>query len=323
MKSRLCSTVTLVLIAFLLAPTIGGQIGAPRKNLLKNIRAKSQKGPKVRDRIEQLRATHGAVRGALEAFEKRGYKPKIDDAITVTGSIDLTSEVPHKKTHHAAQQSTVTGDGVEIIFITVVDLYNEWQGTAIANFFDANGALEEQYVADVVITRSEYSYSELTARFELKFESDGVGYLNHRPGMFTSFNLGTPVQQQAAPLNLVPSQFSSTEQMDAYYNLYPEQILIDSMPGGGGGGGDILPILPTRLSKPQGWSGRPPISPWTFYTITGWGPMAQQVGRGCSATTVGCGVAAWLGAPALACAAGTCATVTINAAMNNLSVVRR
>ena len=121
----------------------------------------------------------------------------------------------------------------------MLDSFPNREGITIANFYNANGALEEQYVADVVITRSEYSPSEWTARFELKFESDGIGYLNHRPGMFTNFNLGTPVQQQTAPLSLDASQFDSTEQMDAYYNLYPEQALIDYVQAGGdGGGGD-------------------------------------------------------------------------------------
>jgi len=40
-----------------------------------------------------------------------------------------------------------------MVFISTVELFNEWQGTTIANFYDANGALEEQYVADVVIRR--------------------------------------------------------------------------------------------------------------------------------------------------------------------------
>ncbi len=31
-------------------------------------------------------------------------------------------------------------------FITAVELLNEWQGTIITNFYDVNGALEQQYV---------------------------------------------------------------------------------------------------------------------------------------------------------------------------------
>ena len=333
-KKGISSALSLGLIAslFVFSPS-GAQTNGRRKNPVKNIKARSEKGPKVGDRVKQLRATSKAVNAALEAFEKKGHKPKFDEAFSFTGNVERPREVALRKTHHASQQTTVSGDGVEIIFTTVVDLYNEWQGTAIANFYDASGALEEQYVADVVITRSEYNSSQWTANFELKFESDGIGYLNHRPGMFTNFDLGTPIQQQSAPLSLDSSQFASTEQADEYYNLYPDQYYYDNAGGGdgGGGGGGIQPIQQQQArlvkrahaAKPQRCCGGPRISPWAFYTITGWGNMAGQVGRGCTATTVGCGVAALLGAPALACAAGTCTAVVVGAAMNNLRIVRR
>jgi uncharacterized protein YxeA len=324
MKTRLCSAVSLILIASLFSFTTLAQTNTQRKNPLRNIRAKSEKGPKIKEKIEQLRATHNSVRAALEAFEKKGHKPKIDDAISITGNIDLTREVAFRRANHARQQATITGDGVEVIFITVVDLYNEWQGIAIANFYDANGGLEEQYVADVVITRSEYSPSEWTARFELKFESDGVGYLNHRPGMFTNFSLGTPVQQQTAPLSLNASQFASTEQADAYYNLYPLQVLYDIVqPGGSDGGGDILPIQPARFSKPQ-WYGPPRVSPWAFYTVTGWGATARSVGIGCSIAAGACSVGVVLGGiSAVGCLGTGCTGAVLWAAGNNLRVVRR
>ena len=135
-----------------------------------------------------------------------------------------------------------------------------------------------------------------------------------------------------APLSLDSSQFVSTEQMDQYYDLYPEQYYYDNAGGGNGegGGGSIQPIQPIQqarlvkrahAAKPQRCCGGPRVSPWTFYTITGWGNMARQVGVGCTATTVGCSVAALLGAPALACAAGTCTAVVVGAAMNNLRIV--
>jgi len=325
MKTRLCSAVSLILIASLFSFTTLAQTNTRRKNPLINIRAKSQKGPKVKEKIERLRSSHNSVRAAFEAFEKRGHKPKIDDAVSITGNVEPTREVAYRRLNHASQQATITGDGIEVIFIAVVDLYNEWQGIAIANFYDPNGTLEEQYVADVVITRSEYSPSEWTARFELKFESDGIGYLNHRPGMFTNFNLGTPVLQQAAPLSLDPSQFASTEQMDAYYNLYPEQALIDSFQGGSDGGGGILPLQPARFATPQRGPGAVfPVSPWAFHTITGWGNMARSVGVGCSFVAGACTVGVLLGGiSAAGCLGAGCTLVTLNAARNNLRVVRR
>jgi len=325
----------LITSLFVFSPS-GAQTNGRRKNPLKTVKeARLEKGVNIGERVKQLRATNNVVNAALEAFEKKGHKPKFDEAFSFSGKFEQPREVALRRAHHASQQTSISDDGVEIIFITTLDLQNEWQGTTIANFYDANGTLEEQYVADVVITRSEYVPSEWTARYELKFESDGIGYLNHRPGMFTNFALGTPILQQSAPLTLDQSQFVSTEQMDSYYNLYPEQLLYDNPGGGdGGGGGGIQPIQPIQqarlvkrahAAKPQGgWGGRPPVSPWTFYTITGWGNMARSVGVGCSIAAGACTVGVLLGGiSAAGCLGVGCTAVTLNAARNNLRIVRR
>jgi len=133
------------------------------------------------------------------------------------------------------------------------------------------GALEEQYVANMVITRSEYNLSQWTARFEVKYEADGIGYPNHRPRNVYKLCLGYFDSTASSPLSIDPSQFTSTDQRSAYYNLHAEQALYDSLQSGGDGGGNILPLQPARFVKPQagGWGGRPP-TPWTFYTFTGW-----------------------------------------------------
>ncbi len=322
---------TVLLILSLFTSVLAG-LAAPEQqspeNPLKHIKARTEKGPNVGNRIRQLSGTNDSVHRALEAFEKRGHTPKIDEAISFRGGIDRagqvayqTGQVGQRKANHTSQQATITGDGVEVIFITALDLYNEWQGTTIANFYDANGALEEQYVADVVITRSEYNLSDWTARFELKYEADGIGYLNARPGMFTSFALGTPIQQQAAPLSLDPSQFASPDQMSAYYNLYPEQIFYDNLPPGGGdrgGGGGIQPIQPARFAKPQRPPLLPPMSPWFF--ITGWGSAAKSAGLLCSAAAGGCGLASaiFAGATFGPCAVAGCGAGVIYAAETNL-----
>jgi len=213
-RKGVSSALTLGLIASLFAfSPSGAQTNGRRNNRLKNVKeARLEKGVKIGERVKQLRATNNVVNAALEAFEKKGHKPKFDEAFSFSGKFEQPREVALRRAHHASQQTSISDDGVEIIFITTLDLQNEWQGTTIANFYDANGALEDQYVADVVITRSEYVPSEWTARYDLKFESDGIGYLNHRPGMFTNFDLGTPILQQSAPLSLDPSQFASTEQ---------------------------------------------------------------------------------------------------------------
>lgn len=333
-KSVSCALTLGILASLFVFSPSGAQTNGRRKNPLKPVKAaRLEKGVNVGERVKQFRATNNTVNAALEAFEKKGHKPKFDEAFSLNGIVEQPREVAPKKSHHASQQSTISEEGVEVIFITTLALQNEWQGTTIANFYDANGVLEEQYVADVVITRSEYVPSEWTARYELKFESDGIGYLNHRPGMFTNFNLGTPILQQSAPLNLDQSQFASPQLMDSYYDLYPSQLLYDNPPGGDGegGGGGILPIQQqarlvkrAHAAKPQGWWGRPPVSPWTFHTITGWNNMARDVGVGCSIAAGACAVGVLLGGiSAVGCLGVGCTAVTLNAGRNHLRVVRR
>ncbi len=334
-RIRLCLAALLGIALFVAVLPAGLAQWQHPESPLKHIRARLEKGPKVGNRIRQMRGVNNSVHKALEAFEVRGHAPKIDEAISIRGGNDQqagqaayqTGQAVQRKANHTSQQTTITGDGVEVIFITALSLYNEWQGTTIANFYDANGALEEQYVADVVITRSQYNPSDWTARFELKYEADGVGYLNERPGMFTDFALGTPIQQQAAPLSLDPSQFASPDQMSAYYNLYPEQVFYDNLPPGGGdrgGGGGIQPIQPARFAKPQPPFG-PPISPWAFFRVTGWGSAAKSAGLLCGSAAGGCAIASAIFAETTwaPCAVAGCGGGVIYAAATNLRISRR
>lgn len=333
-KKRVGSALALILIGSFSVFNLSAQTNGRRNNPLKTIKtikARSEKGSRVGDRVKQLRATNNTVNAALEAFEKKGHKPKFDEAISVTGNVERPREVARRRTHHASQQTTISGDGVEVIFITTLSLENEWQGTTIANFYDANGALEEQYVADVVITRSEYDHTEWTTRFELKFESDGIGYLNHRPGMFTNFNLGTPILQQSAPLSLDASQFASTEQMDEYYNTYPDQFYYDNPGGGGdGGGGGIQPIQQQQArlvkrahaAKPQQGMLVPIRYP---FTVIGWRGAGREAGLICGSAAGGCALASaiFAGTTWGPCTVQGCGAGVIYAAVNNLRFRRR
>ena len=201
----------------------------------------------------------------------------------------------------------------------------------IAHFYDATGALTDTYVADVVITRSEYNPADWTARFELKFESDGVGYLTHEPGMFTNFNLGTPIQQQAAPLYLLPEQFPSPAVRDWYYQTYPLQLIYDSLAPGAtprdGGGDGIILIVPARFSGyPQG-STLPIYRPPVIVTVTGWRPFARDAGIGCggvAAPACAVGSAFFAETPFAPCAAVGCTGAALASAWAHLTVsVRR
>jgi len=273
-----------------------------REHPLKNISAKAQTGAKVGQRIKQLRQTNKALHGALEAFERNGCQPRIDEAVSLVGRRELPRE--GAKANHVRRPATISGDGAEIILITAVHLYNEWQGTAITRFFDANGALDD-----------------------LEYMADGVGYLHHNPGMFTNFQLGTPIQQQTAPLSLDASQFASSADRDLFYEQHPEQTFYDDIlagGGGGGGGGGRGPIMNAHAKAVQR-GGPPGLGPWTFYTLTGWRGAARDTGLRCTATAGGCGLASALFAevPFSTCFVSGCTAAAIYAVLTNVRPTRR
>ncbi len=311
MRRSVYSAISLLLIAsFLSFPVFSSGKTANREHPLKNIRAKAETGAKVGQRIKQLRRTNKDLQSALEVFERNGRQPNIDEAVSVVGYREKTRKIA--KAHHARQQATISGDGAEVIFITSLHLYNEWQGTVITRFFDANGAVEDEYVSNLVITRSEYSPSEWTVRYDVEYEA-GAGYLFHRPGGFTGFQLGTPIQEQAAPLGLDPSQFASTADRDVFYETFPEQTSYDYLsPGGGdGGGGGLILNAHAKAKAPQGGSQalRPVLGPWIVPTLTGWRGAGRDAGIGCTGTAGACGIGSALfsGAPFAPCFVTGCA----------------
>ncbi|HEY3024861.1 MAG TPA: hypothetical protein VGJ55_01785 [Pyrinomonadaceae bacterium] len=315
---------SLILIVSLLIIT-NALFTPAQKGQAKKVRVKSkvEKGRNVGDHVRQLRETDKRVRGALEAFEKRGHSLKLDEATSITGTVTPENEEVafRKASYNHHQQTTVTGDGIELIFVTALDLFNEWQGLGIAHFYDATGALTDSYVADVVITRSEYNPTEWTARYELKFESDGLGYLNHQPGMFTNFNLGTPIQQQAAPLYLLPEQFPDPAVRDWYYQTYPQQLIYDSLAPGAtprdGGGDGIILIMPARFQSYEPFLRNPrPVQ----RNLVGYRPFAAEAGRNCAGLAGGCfGASLFFAELSFApCATAGCIGAVLVSAANNL-----
>ena len=119
-------------------------------------------------------------------------------------------------------QQTLTGDGIEILVIGFVSLFDEWQGSTITTFYNSDGSFDQQYVADIVITRDPYNRSEWQCRFEVQFDG-GAGYLHSQPGMFTGFKLGLPIDQQPEPpsMDLLPTQFPDPATRSQFYAMYP------------------------------------------------------------------------------------------------------
>lgn len=325
MRRSVYSAISFFLIASLLSfPVFSSGKTANREHPLKNIRAKAETGAKVVERIKQLRVTSKALQRALGAFERNGREPNIDEAVSVVGYREKTGEIA--KAHHARQQATITGDGAEVTFITALHLYNEWQGTVITRFFDENGALQDEFVSNLVITRSEYSPSEWTVRHDVEYGADGVGHLFHRPGMFTGFQLGTPIQEQAAPLALADWQFVSTDQRDQFYETFPEQTSYDTLPTGGDGGGDprrteiMNAHAKARAPQAGGTARNVALGSWLVPTLTGWRGAARESGLRCGAAAGGCALASAIFAEVTfgPCFVGGCGAAVIYGVLNNV-----
>lgn len=248
MKSPFRLTVGCLLTACLLAFTTpvaprAASVASPsardeQQGAARNVQIK--RGAEVAARVKSLRETSKNVRAALREFEKRGRSPKIDEAVTISGNVGSTNVAAasaprndslfQKASFVAArqQQTTMRENGIELTFVTSLDLPDEWQGTVIARRYDDYGNLLDEYVSDVVLTAPSYDHTQWTARYETSFV-DGAPYLMHQPGMFTGFSLGTSVQDHQTyfgappPTDIETWQFGTDEIQQQYYESYPSQ----------------------------------------------------------------------------------------------------
>jgi hypothetical protein len=94
-KKSVSCALTLGLIASLFAfSPLSAQTNRRRNNRLKEVKAaRLEKGVNVGERVKQLRATNNVVNAALEAFEKKGHKPKFDEAFSFSGTFEQPREV--------------------------------------------------------------------------------------------------------------------------------------------------------------------------------------------------------------------------------------
>jgi hypothetical protein len=278
------------------------------------------RGQEAQRRLEELKRSNANVRAALSPFERQGLRPSTPLAIFARIPRNDFRFTPVKYT----PQQTLSGDGVEIMLMGFLSLMDEWQGSTITTFYNADGTVDEQYVADIVITRDPYNRSDWQCRFEVKFE-DGVGHLRSQPGMFTGFRLGIPIDQQPVPpaFNLMSFQFPDAASRAAYYAMFPEQVNYDQEqdPNNQPPGGRAI-IRDIRYAVPQ----RDPDLPWrpqtggNGATIVGWRAAARTAGSYCGWGAVGCALGSLISAEATftACASIACTTGVVRGAVTNL-----
>lgn len=170
--------------------------------------AELKKGPEVTARVKKLKESNKQVRKALNAFEARGHKPKVEEAWSLNGTLNRSDAARLRdcKTCGSIQkisfnpQDVVSGDGVEAIFIPTLETNTDWQGTVIATKYDEYGNFLNQYVSDVAfINMPSGGENSWRGIFEVSFEGDNE-WLESDPalGMITdpNFYFGTPLQEQ-------------------------------------------------------------------------------------------------------------------------------
>ena len=211
--------------------TAGDQKNKGRKYTVKGSKMKS--GQEVTARIRNLKEHNKDVRAAFNTFEKRGRTPKFDDALLINATLEPSSLAVNntrsslfRKASFTQEQTTISGNGYELILVPSVVIDGEWQGTAIATKYDEYGYVVDQYASNIVTVPD--SEGNTAAVYEVRYDN-GIPYLQHEPGMFTGFTLGLTIQEHQytygapPPLDLQSWQFPSTEVEQQYYDYYPEQ----------------------------------------------------------------------------------------------------
>ncbi len=188
---RRLTSLTLAVVMFSagLVLTTTAHAQAPK---IKGVETKS--GVEVATRVEGLRRDSLNVRSALHMFERSGHRPKIEDANSVSGELEQPSKVARNERGFAIRKAnfvqTIRDGSIELIFVPVLDLPAEWQGTMIARLYNQHNQVVSEEVFNLVMVRE--GSGRWLPVYELSF-SDGYPYVHHEPGMFASFALGVTI----------------------------------------------------------------------------------------------------------------------------------
>ena len=167
---------------------------------------KIKKGAEVAARVRNLRQNNKSVGAALKLFEDKKRMPKIDQSFAINGSLGslktgLNTGGGQLKRVSFEQQSSISGTNVDIIFVPVLNLDGEWQGTVIADLYDNSNSLVGEYVADSVLVMPDLNLYAWDEVYEAPVYNGIVQPAINEPGMFTNVDLGIPLDQQSVSLN--------------------------------------------------------------------------------------------------------------------------
>lgn len=231
MKSKIFvrSAVSCIIIAamfILTAAPLCYPVVAQSNQHTNNQSSKAKSGPEVAARVKALKESSKSVREALKAFETKGHKPKIEDSSAITGThaSNKTAQTSGGNSvffQNASfmKKSEIGDDYVEMIWVPTLSIEYEWQGTAIANRYDAYGNLIDQYVANIVMVMPDHNTYSWDVVYEVPYYEGAPLEPIYEPGMYTYVDLGTPLSDQQNQLQQQLQMVSKRDKAGAVGNV--------------------------------------------------------------------------------------------------------
>ncbi len=201
---RKLTSLTLAVVMFsagLVLTTTPAHAQTPK---IKSVETKS--GLEVAAKVQRLKRDSLNVKAALRQFERRGHRPKIEEAHSISGAVERDTKgarnyergITIRKANFA---QTIREGSTELIFVPVLDWPTEWQGTLIARAYNEHNQVVSEEVSNLAMVQE--SSGRWIPVYELSFAS-GEPYLHHEPGMFSSFALGVPIADHPAVTGSAP-----------------------------------------------------------------------------------------------------------------------
>jgi hypothetical protein len=175
---------------------------------------KVKKGAEVAAKVRKLKESNKNVRAALKLFEDKKRMPKVDASFSINGSLGslkagLNDRERLFQNVSFEQQSSISGDYIEIIFVPVLSQDMEWQGIVISDLYDSDGNIVGEYVAESVLIMPDPNFYAWDEIYEAPVYNGVVEPAIAEPWMFTNVDLGVPLDQQVLSVEMHQANPSS------------------------------------------------------------------------------------------------------------------
>jgi hypothetical protein len=175
---------------------------------------KVKKGAEVAAKVRKLKESNKNVRAALKLFEDKKRMPKVDASFSINGSLSSLNVGLNDRDRlfqnvSFEQQSSISGDYIEIIFVPVLSQDMEWQGIVISDLYDWDGNNVGEYVALSVLIMPDPDFYAWDEIYEAPVNNGVVEPAIAEPWMFTNIDLGVPLDQQVLSVEIYQAKPSS------------------------------------------------------------------------------------------------------------------